>query len=184
MDGLSGLACSTDCVGQWPNHRLSARCRIAIAQKVFPASPRGETHASNRRPRTVALGLREARTAQRTGLTPARPIHTRSGPSVTSAALRSPTLTRAPTGIDTSLTRRKRISPLPPIQPQPKRHHRASRQNQYCRIRCELAQFCNDGRRTSAPRPRRLPTRRTPATGGFRSRIEGRCRFAGEHHRR
>jgi hypothetical protein len=49
-----------------------------------------------------------------------------------------PIVMRAPTGTDTLLTRQKRSPLPPPIQPQPKRHQRASRQHQYRGIRREL----------------------------------------------
>jgi hypothetical protein len=75
----SSHATSGFCHGS-ANHRLSARCGIARAQKVFPAGPpRGETHASNGWPCTATQGLRAAWIAQRNGFTPIRNIILRSG---------------------------------------------------------------------------------------------------------
>jgi hypothetical protein len=57
------------------NHRLSARRRIAKAQKGLPAAARGETYTSNGRTQMYALGLRAAWTAQRNGFTAVREAH-------------------------------------------------------------------------------------------------------------
>jgi hypothetical protein len=93
MDDRPGLARSMDRAAQWAIHRLSARCRIAKAQKVCPQLPGVERmrrtgchgrnacvtwvatggHPGLERSRDCAAqwtprGLREARTVQRNGL--------------------------------------------------------------------------------------------------------------------
>jgi hypothetical protein len=53
------------------NGRVQAHLPAREKQEVFPAGSRGETHASNGRPRKVTLGLREA--GQRSAMDLGRP---------------------------------------------------------------------------------------------------------------